>query len=382
MYLSRKIELKPNQRQVVLFRQHCGVARHAWNWGLQQCLDVIERRKHQKNLGHSLEKFPTAIDLHKKLVAEVKPMAAWYYASSKCSPQQAIRDLIDAFKRRLKNGFGWPKYRRKGRKSSFYLDSASRNIVTTYKKIKLPFIGWVRSKEKFPPGNVFKNVVVSERAGRWFVVIKYRVDECLDNGLTSVIGIDLGIKTLATCSNGTSYLHNSGVIGHLERRLAKLQRKLARQQATSGRSRKTKEKISCLRYRITNIRNDTIHKLTHHVAKNHGVIVIEDLCIRGMLRNKRFSKFVSKQCWGEIRKQLTYKCKLFGSKLVVANRWFPSSKTCSKCENVKTSLSLTERVYVCQCGHVLDRDLNAAYNLENYGRKFYGYSAMESAYSG
>lgn len=182
------------------------------------------------------------------------------------------------------------------------------------------------------------------------------------------IGVDLGILALATCSNGEVF---TGVkaFKQLEKKLAKLQYHNRNKQYLSAKARSAQVKIARLHQRIANMRSDYIHKMTTYLAKNHSQIVIEDLNVLGMLANHKLAKAISDGAFSEIKRQLVYKCELYGSELILAERWFPSSKTCSNCGEKKESLSLKERVFCCQsCNLKIDRDLNAALNLAKLGR--------------
>lgn len=360
MYLSHKVELKPNNTQVTAFCQHVGVARHAWNWGLEQCNRISEQRlKEKEESGKATTKFPTAIDLHKRLVAEVKTENPWYYDVSKFSPQQSLIDLEKAFKRFFKKTSKKPKFKKKGRKASFFLESPS-DIKVSDKAIRLPKIGWVRLKESVRPGVTIKSVVISERAGRWFLAYKFEVEPQV-NESTSVVGVDIGVTKLAVLSTGETF-ENKRILSD-EAKLRRLQRKLSRQVMTSNRRKVTKQRIAVKCYKLSCKRLDVTHKLTSHLAKNHGVIVIEDLCVSGMLRNRHLAASIQHSNFGRIRSQLEYKCQLYGSQLVVADRWFPSSQICNHCGH-RQKMPLSSRIYKCpHCGNVEDRDLNAAKTL-------------------
>lgn len=363
MILSRKIELKPNNSQQTLLRQHCGTARHAWNWGLQCCIEANEQRKQERETGGEvITKFPTSIDLHKRLVAEVKPRCEWYYKSSKSAPQQALRDLEMAFRRMHKvPGTKFPKFKRRCGKCSFYLESPGRPIRTDGSKVRLPKIGWMRCKESIPEGCHFKSVTISEKAGRWFMAFKMEVPDAKPACMADVIGVDLGISTFATISTGKTFLIPKQE--KLQKKLVRLQRQLSRRKKGSGRRKRTQSQIAVIHYRISNARKDATHKLTSDLAKNHGVIVIEDLNVSGMMRNHHLAASIAAANFGEVRRQLTYKTKRFGSRLVVVDRWFPSSQLCSCCGH-RQKMPLSKRQYSCpRCGLSVNRDLNAARNL-------------------
>lgn len=352
---SFKTQLDLNNKQRTLCAQHAGVARHAWNWGLDVCLEAL----------NSKLKLPTAIDLHKRLVAEVKVANPWYYDVSKCAPQQALRNLETAWKRCFKKLAKKPKRKKKNKSAdSFYLDGSFK---VDGSRIKLPRIGWVRTHELLPSDLVVGRCVVSKRGGKWFVSFNTESVPAKTVKTKGAIGVDVGLKSLAVLSDGTVF-ENPRSFQVQQAKLSRLSRKLSRQKKGSSNRAKTKEKLSRLHYRISCIRADHLHKLTSYLAKNHSRVVIEDLCVRGMLKNRKLAKSVADAGLYELRRQLEYKCQWYGSELVVADRWYPSSKTCSCCGLVKDSLSLSERIFECKsCGLVLDRDLNAAKNLEQVG---------------
>jgi putative transposase len=363
MLLGFKTELKLNNKQKTLLAKSAGAARHAYNKGLAACIAVLE---HNKQSPQSKLKFPSSVDLHKWLVEAVKPNNLWYYEVSKCCPQQALRDLCQAFKDFFKGKtiagkkVGFPKFKKKGRRDSFYLDGC---ISCDHLKIQLPRIGWVRTYERLPQGFKPKNVVVSRQADKWFV--SFKVETNLETTLKKldVIGVDLGVKTLATCSDGTVFV---GIKAYkkLEHKLSRLQFLNRKKVKGSSNWKKAQLKIAGLHRRIANMRKDCLLKISSYLAKNHGTIVIEDLNVKGMLANHKLAKAIQDMGFFEIRRQLEYKTQLYGSKLLVVNRFYPSSKTCSQCGNIKADLTLKDRVYICECCHLeIDRDLNAALNL-------------------
>ncbi|MEB3282163.1 MAG: RNA-guided endonuclease TnpB family protein, partial [Lyngbya sp.] len=302
----------------------------------------------------------SAIDLHKWLVAFVKPICPWYYEVSKCAPQQALRNLRKAFDdfKKLKKGF--PKFKKKGRNDSFYLEGS---IKFESNRIKLPKIGWVKTFERLPTGIKPKNVVVSRHADRWLVSFKIETEPMLTPKFIDVVGVDLGIKTLATLSTGEVF-EGAKAYKKLEAKLSRLQYLNRKKTIRSKNWQKAQLQIAKLHRRIANLRKDTLHKLTTYLAKNHSQIVIEDLNVSGMMANRKLAKAVGDMGFYEFRRQLEYKTELYGSELLIADRWFPSSKTCSNCGTVKESLFLSERVFNCShCNFSCDRDLNAALNL-------------------
>jgi len=358
MLLGFKTELKLNNNQRTVLLKHCGVSRHAWNWGLALTRAILV---HNKINPDSKIKFPSAIDLHKYLVALVKSENPWYYECSKSAPQYSLRDLSTAWKRYFKKISSQPKFKKKGKNDSFTLEGTCK-IKDSF-TIQVPSIGKLKTYEKLPSPNKIKSVTISRQADRWFISFKIETQIQNNNHTKEVVGVDLGVKTLATLSTGEviegakSYKKNKAKLSRLQW--------LNRHKIIGSKNwRKASLKIARLHKRIANIRKDAIHKLTSLLAKNHGTIVIEDLNVSGMMKNHKLAGAISDMGFYEVRRQLEYKCKLYGSKLIVVDRWFPSSKTCSNCGHKKEILSLSERVFNCEnCNFTIDRDLNAAINL-------------------
>jgi len=361
MLLGFKTEINPNKTQLTLLAQNAGVARHAWNWGLALTKQILE---HNKISPDEKIKFPSAIDLHKWLVAIVKRDNPWYYESSKWSPQNALRALSDAWQRCFKKVAGSPKFKKKGRNDKFTLDGS---ITVGHQKIKIPNLGWVKTFERLPQGISPKSVTLSKKGDRWFISFRIEVEPTNPEKSVDVVGVDLGIKTLATLSTGETF-QGSKPYKIFESKLSRLQRLSRHKTIGSNNWRKAQLKIANLHRKIANIRKDTLHKLTSYLTKNHGLIVIEDLNVSGMMANHCLAKAIQDMGFYEFRRQLTYKTELYGSKLVVVDRWFPSSKTCSNCGVKKDKLTLSDRIFNCDsCGFEIDRDLNASINLAKAG---------------
>ena len=373
MLLGFKTELKLNNFQRTQLLQHCGVSRHAWNWGLALTKQILD---HNKVNPTEKIKFPTAIDLHKWLVALVKPECLWYYECSKSAPQEALRALKTAWDRCFKKIAGVPRFKKKGRHDSFRLEGTVKVLGTN--KIQVPKIGILKTYEQLPLV-LPKSVSISRQADRWF--ISFRLDQkpkessnttadpllgifprpdCL-----TIVGVDLGVKSLATLSTGEVIIGAKSYY-KFEAKLSRLQWLNRHKVKGSANWKKAQIQIARLHQKIANIRKDTLHKLTTLLTKNHGTVVIEDLNVSGMMANGKLAKSIADMGFYEFRRQLTYKCELYGSKLIVVDRWFPSSKTCSNCGTKKETLLLSERVFECgHCGFVQDRDLNAAVNLSH-----------------
>lgn len=347
---SLKVRLELNNKQTTLANKHAGVARYAYNWGKAICDESI-------NAGNGR---PTAIDLHKKFVAEEKSQKEWLYEVSKFSPQQALRNLDEAYKRVFKvKGTKFPKFKKKFAHDSFYLEGG---IKTSGNRIKVQKFGWLKCSEALPSCEI-KNVVISRTADQWFIAFKIPFEVEKHSNMT-IVGVDLGIKTLATLSNGKTFNAVSPYKKN-KRKLKLLQRKLSKKVKGSNNRKKAAKQVAKLHYKISCIRKDATHKLTTYLAKNHSEVVIEDLNVRGMSKNHRLASAILDGGFSSFRRQLEYKSKWYGCNLTVVDRFYPSSKTCSCCGWKNTNLKLSERSFKCNiCGSVIDRDLNAAINLE------------------
>lgn len=358
MLLSFKTEVKPNNKQVTLFRKASGTARHAYNWA---CATV-------QNCLANNEKIPSAIDLHKQLVAEVKPVYKWYYDVSKTIPQKAVADLRTAWDRCFKKTSKAPRFKKKGQRDSFYLESGTKAkplIKNDGKRIKLPTIGWVKLAEPLPLTAVH-NCTITRQADRWFISIKCEIEKPSVPDNRPSVGVDVGIKELAVCSNGKVF-PNPKAYRRMSRRLKRLQRSVSRKVKGSNNRTKAVRNLAKLHAKVSNIRKDAIHKLTHYLAKNHSEIKIEDLSIKAFLKNHKLAGAIADCGMYEFRRQLEYKTEKFSSKLTIVDRFFPSSQICSGCGNHRHKMPLKERLYVCpNCGHTVDRDLNAANNINRW----------------
>jgi putative transposase len=357
---SIKVRLELNNEKRNLAAQHAGTARYAYNWGL-------ERSQHAYQ---TTQKRPTAVDLHKDWVLYKKTEATWAQSISKCAPQEAFRHLNQAYQRSFKmEHVRLPKFKKKGEKDSFYLEGS---IHLKGNRIKLPRFGWIKCSERLPDGVAVKNVTVSRQADHWFVSFKVpysKTIQAADN--QSIIGVDLGIKTLATLSDGQTVTHPRPY--RQQKRKLRLAQRQASKKYIKGKSaknqsqnyKKAQAKVAKIHYKIACVRKDALHQVTTRLAQNHREVVIEDLNVKGMSRNPKLASAILDGGFYEFRRQLTYKCEWYGSKLTVVDRFYPSSKTCSGCQKVKKELSLKERTYCCEhCGLAIDRDLNAAINLK------------------
>ena len=364
-----KTELDPNDRQQTALLQHAGTARFAFNWGLER---KIEARKNG-------EKNPSAMELHREWNVWKRENAVWALESSKCCGQEAFRNLDRAytnFFRRCKSGTkgkkGFPRF--KSKRNGIGSFRLTGSIHATDTSVKLPVIGAVRLKEHgYLPASDVKvlSATVSERAGRWFISLQVEIESQDQHHekdeLHPIVGVDLGIKTLAVVSDGTTF-ENPNALKSKLRKLRRLQRSLSRKVKGSSNRRKAAKWVAKLHWRIANVRSDVLHKLTTHLTRTKSVIVIEDLNVSGMLKNHCLARAISDLGLCELRRQLEYKGEWNDCLIVTADRFFPSSKTCSECGWINEDLKLSDRTWVClDCGCVHDRDHNAAVNLENWG---------------
>lgn len=362
MLLGFKTELKLNNAQRTLLARHAGTARHAWNWGLWLTKNILDHNK--ANPDEKL-KFPSAFDLNKLLVALVKPENPWYYESSKCAPQYALRDLRTAWDRCFKKLSRAPRFKRKGKHDSFELD-ASRIFPMQDRKIKVPVIGWLRTYERLPQAPV-KCVTISRQSDRWFIAFRIEVSPEPIEKTNRCIGVDLGIKQLATLSNGEVFAVPAAY-KRIKAKIAKLQYLNRHKVKGSANWRKAMNRIAKLYYRAACIRKDCLHKLTTYLAKAFQVVCIENLNVRGMMANRKLAGAIGMLGWYEIRRQLSYKCPLYGSTVRVIGRFEPSSKLHYKCGWRNENLTLKDRVFYCPvCDEEIDRDLNASKNIERIG---------------
>jgi putative transposase len=356
-----KYEIDPNNHQRNHLIQHAGTARYAYNWGLEQ-------RIQHYNTNSENPRFIGSFDQHRDLNKLKKTKFHWMYEVSKCAPQEALRDLEKAFKnffRRLQNNdvqSGFPKFKKKGNRDSFRLTGAIRIVG---RKIQLPRLGRIRLKEKrmrYSNGPIL-SATVSRRANRWYVSITVReeIEVPLNHGPS--VGIDLGIRSLAMTSSGERFANPKALTRRI-RKLKRLSYKLSRKKRGSKNRQKFRLRLARLYLRIFNIRNDTSHKVTKYLTKNHSRIIIEDLNTAGMLKNPKLARAIADVGFYRFKRYLMYKAKWYGSHILIAPQFYPSSKRCSTCSDIKSELELSQRTFVCKkCGLNIDRDHNAALNL-------------------
>lgn len=367
MLRAHKIKLDPNQDQATYFAKACGVARHAYNWALAEW-------KAQYEAGLK----PNEAALRKQYNA-IKPVEfPWALEVTKNAPQQAIKNAGTAFSnffRKVKAGktgkdCGYPKFKKKGIHDAFRADNGPPSkgvsaVKVDGDRVKLPVIGWIRMREELRFQGCIQSTTVSRLADGWYISILVETDEVLHQESTGTVGVDFGLKALATLSTGESI---SGPKPHrrLDARLRRLNRSLARKRKGSANWKKAKTKLSKLHKRMADIREDALHKLSHHLATQFDVIGIEDLNVKGMSANRHLARSVGDAGLRSLRTKIEYKAAMTGATVVVADRWHPSSKTCSGCGQHHPEITLGVNTLRCDCGLIIDRDLNAAINLANY----------------
>lgn len=371
---GHRFELDPNEAQRVLLAKSVGASRYVYNWGLAESQRIYELTG----------KRPKLRELTKQLVCLKKSECPWLYEVSAHIGQQALVDLDRAFERFFKGvkgegpRSGFPRFKRKGERDSCRV----YEVVLSERHIRLPMIGRVRLKER-PSARGFDGRIlgatIRRRADRWFcsltverereIALPRAVDRAAD-----IVGVDLGLKAAAVVSDGeTSRLvEPSHALRKNLKRLRRLDRQLARKKKGSRNRDKAKLRRARLHYKVSCQRDDFLHRLSSSLAKTKPVIVLEDLHLKGMRRNRSLAFSVTDAAMGELRRQLAYKCAWYGSTLIVADRFFPSTQRCSSCgtlnEQVKGFEGLKHRTFTCRaCGLQLDRDENAARNLRSYG---------------
>lgn len=363
MLIAHKIALQPNNRQRTYFAKACGVARLAYNWALDNWQKQYQA--HQEN--NDLPK-PSEMALRRQLNAIKREQFPFMLEVTKCAPQQAIKNLGKAFKNFWAGRAKYPQFRKKGHHDSFYISNDQFKVVDN--QIKIPNLGWVRMAESLRFTGKIISATISRVADKWFVSIAIETE--ITPKITknqSVIGVDLGVSALATLSNGEII---NGAKSHkiFLKRLKRLSRSLSRKVKGSKNRDKAKRKLAKLHYKIKNIRQDCLHKLTTRLAENYQVIGIEDLNVKGMMKNRHLARSVADMGFFEFKRQLAYKVAMRGGKLVVADRWFASSKMCSCCGFKMEKLPLSIRQWQCpNCKTQHDRDVNAACNLRDYAIK-------------
>lgn len=370
MLLAKRVRLKPTKDQEHQMWKSAGTARWAYNWTLAK-----QQENHQKG-----NKFLIDGILRKELTQLKKTDEfRWLGDVSNNVAKQAIKDACDAYKRFFKGLAKSPRFKsRKKSKPSFYNDNVKLKVKET--SVLIEKVGWVKTSEQIPMNVKYCNPRISFDGKYWYLSVGIEQENTQQELTNQVIGIDLGIKELAVCSDGQVFknINKTVKVKKLEKRLRRLQRRVSRKYQTNkegNRFVKTsntiriEKQIRYLHRRLTNIRTNHIHQATSAIAKTKPCkVVMEDLNVSGVMKNRHLAKATAQQKWYEFIRQMKYKCDKYGIKFIQVGRFYPSSKTCSSCKMVKKDLKLSERKYSCECGLEMDRDLNASINLAKYGK--------------
>ena len=377
MLKSFKTEINPTEEQKARIRRTIGICRYVYNFYLG----------HNKALHDNGEKFMTgksfSLWLNNEYIPD-NPDKTWIREVYSKAVKKSIEDGCTAFTRFFKHQSDFPKFKKKGKSDvkMYFVRNNPKDCQCERHRLKIPTLGWVRIKEKgYIPttkdGYMIRSGTVSVKAGRFYVSVLVEIpDVNIDNNSNEGIGIDLGLKDLAIVSNGKTYrnINKSAGLKKLEKQLIREQRSLSRkyENLKKGKStqraniQKQKLKVQKLHHKMDNIRTDYINKTIAEIVKTKpSYITIEDLNVKGMMKNRCLSKAVASQKFYEFRTRLKAKCDENGIELRVADRFYPSSKTCHHCGSVRKNLKLSDRIYRCECGYVADRDLNAALNLKD-----------------
>ncbi len=377
MLKSFKTEINPTEEQKARIRKTIGTCRYVYNFYLG----------HNKALHDNGEKFMTgksfSLWLNNEYIPD-NPDKTWIREVYSKAVKKSIEDGCAAFTRFFKHQSDFPKFKKKGKSDvkMYFVRNNPKDCQCERHRLKIPTLGWVRIKEKgYIPttkdGYMIRSGTVSVKAGRFYVSVLVEIpDVNINNNLNDGIGIDLGLKDFAIISSGKTYrnINKSAGLKKLEKQLIREQRSLSRkyENLKKGEStqraniQKQKLKVQKLHHKMDNIRTDYINKTIAEIVKTKpSYITIEDLNVKGMMKNRCLSKAVASQKFYEFRKRLKAKCDEKGIELRVADRFYPSSKTCHHCGSIRKNLKLSDRIYRCECGYVADRDLNAALNLKD-----------------
>lgn len=379
MLKSFKTEIRPTEEQIVKINKTIGTCRYIYNFYIA----------HNKELYENGEKFMSgrafSVWLNNEYLPN-NPDKMWIKDVSAHSVKKSMEDAYVAFTRFFKHRSRFPRFKKKNKSDvkMYFVKNNKTDCLCERHRIKVPTLGWVRLKEKgYIPtskdGFIIRSGAISHKAGRYYISVLIDIqkqDTVVEVNNDFGIGIDLGLKNLAICSDGSVFqsINKTFNVRKVEKRLKREQRKLSRKvisikkgESTQKNFVKQKLKVQRLYQRLNNIRTDYLNKTIHSIVKTKpAFIVIEDLNVHGMMKNRHLSKAVAQQKFFEFKTKLISKCKENNIELRVVDRWYPSSKTCHKCGHVKKDLKLSDRTYVCsECGYVEDRDINASLNLRD-----------------
>ena len=375
--------LLPNNKQKTKLFQYANTARFAYNWALGR------EQENYKNGG----KFISDGDLRKEFTQLKKnDEYAWLNEIDCDVPKQAIKDACESYKRFFKRCSNFPCFKSKKHSTpKFYQDNVRIKFTKTHvkvtgfatsKKKNKQKLNWIRLAERgrIPTKNVkYMNPRIKYDGLNWWITVGVEYEDPTSIPLNDGIGIDLGIKDLAICSDEHKYqnINKTEKIKKIENKKRRLQRSISRKYEKNKKGGnycktsniiKSERKLLKLNHRLTNIRQNYLHQTTSEIVKREpSFICIEDLNVKGMMKNRHLSKAIQQQCFGEFRRQIEYKSAWNNIPVIIADRFFPSSKLCSCCGNIKKDLKLSDRTYKCECGNVIDRDYQASLNLKRYG---------------
>ena len=383
MIKTIRVMLLPNNKQKTKLFQYADTARFAYNWALGR------EQENYKNGG----KFISDGELRKEFTQLKKTDEyKWLNDISNNVTKQAIKDACEAYRDFFKGYTRFPRFKSKKHSvPKFYQDNVKIQFTDTHVKVEgfaiskkknKQKLNWIRLAEhgRIPTENVkYINPRIKYDGINWYITVGIEYEDSTTLPSNEGIGIDLGIKDLAICCGGNTYknINKTQRVKKLEKRKRKLQRSISRKYEknkkgesyckTSNIIKREKELLK-LNHRLTNIRQNYLHQTTSEIVKREpSFICIEDLNVKGMMKNRHLSKAIQQQCFGEFRRQIEYKSAWNNISVIIADRFFPSSKLCSCCGNIKKDLKLSDRVYKCECGNVIDRDYQAALNLKKYG---------------
>ncbi|SFV61293.1 Mobile element protein [hydrothermal vent metagenome] len=374
--LAHKVEIRPNQEQEEYLLGAVGSRRFAYNHLVAY---YNEHKKLTKTISTNLikelrSKYEWLEDFSTRVIRNCvddidKAIKRAWNTQTVVERNRAIAKALTPKQKIKAFRLGMPQFAKKGINESFSIREKEKITIKDrkFKIEKMPFFIKMRNKIRF--SGVVKQVTISMQGGRWFasflIETTDKYEEKQKPSLDSV-GVDVGIKELATLSNGVVFPKSQPLKRQLKK-LRQLQKKLSRQIRYSNGYEITKAKIAKLHYFVNQKRKATIHELTNYLVSNFNRVAIEDLNVKGMIKNRKLAKAISDVGFGMFREILAYKCKLYGVKLVLVDRFFPSSKTCSRCGTIKDNLKLSDRVYNCNsCNLVIDRDLNASLNINGW----------------
>ena len=367
MILAKKIRLYPTEEQEQKLWQSVGTARFIYNWTLNR------QEKSYKNGG----KFIKDSDLRKEITRLKKDKLSWLNEVSNNVAKQSVKDCCNAYKNFFKGLVDKPKFKsRKNSKPSFYNDTSK--LKAKEKSVLIEKIGWVKTKEQLPMDVKYTNPRISYDNKYWYLSVGIEEEMPVVQLTGESLGIDVGIKDLAVCSNGMTFknINKSKEVIRLKKSLKRKQRQCSRKYEKNKKGKeyvktkniaKLENQIKLIHRRLSNIRLNYIHQVTRMIVKTKpSRIVMEDLNIKGMMKNKHLSKAIAEQCLYDFKLKMKYKCEFCGIDFVEADRYYPSSKLCSCCGSIKKDLKLKDRIYKCSCGLNINRDYNASINLSRY----------------